>query len=86
MGSAGRTRGRRTRSDSGGQRVDVEPGFPSFEHNQWTVEGEIERLGAFARGASRTGGRRGVAARAVALVIIAPFLIFVVADIVRLIF
>jgi hypothetical protein len=42
MGSAGRKRGRRTRSDSGGRRVNVEQGFPSFEHNQWTIEGQIE--------------------------------------------
>ena len=57
----GKRRGRRTRSDSGGSRHNVEEGFPTFEHNQWTFEGEIERLGALARGvnrAKREGGRR----------------------------
>ena len=28
---------------------DLPEAFPAFEHNQWTFEGEIERLGAFAR-------------------------------------
>ena len=37
-------------------------GFPTFEHGQWTFEGEIERLGAFASGARRaTGWRRRLA-------------------------
>lgn len=31
-------------------------GFPRFRHNQWTVEGEIERLGYFASGARRARG------------------------------
>jgi hypothetical protein len=40
----------------------TEEGFPAFEHGQWTVEGEIERFGAFGRGAvSARGWRRGVA-------------------------
>jgi hypothetical protein len=30
--------------------------FPTFEHNQWSFEGEIERLGAFARGVHRARG------------------------------
>jgi hypothetical protein len=48
----------------------VESGFPTFEHNQWTVEGEIERFGAFGRGASRaTGWKRTVALVLVALLV-----------------
>jgi len=40
----------------------AEQGFPAFEHGQWTVEGEIERFGAFGRGAARSRGwRRGIA-------------------------
>jgi hypothetical protein len=32
-----------------------------FEHNQWTFEGEIERLGALARGVNRAKDhRRGI--------------------------
>jgi hypothetical protein len=48
----------------------VESGFPTFEHNQWTVAGEIERFGAFGRGASRaTGWKRTVALVLVALLV-----------------
>jgi hypothetical protein len=32
------------------------PGFPEFEHNQWTFEGQIERLSVFARGVGRAQG------------------------------
>lgn len=46
-------------------------GFPAFEHNQWTVEGEIERFGAFGRGAARARGwRRGVAMLLLALILL----------------
>ena len=45
-----------------GTEAVVEEGFPAFEHNQWTVEGEIERFGAFGRGVSASRGwKRGVA-------------------------
>jgi hypothetical protein len=45
-----------------GTEAVVEEGFPAFEHNQWTVEGEIERFGAFGRGVSASQGwKRGVA-------------------------
>jgi hypothetical protein len=57
----GRRRGRRTRSDSGGRRRNVEAGFPTFRHNQWTFEGQIERLGHLSRSMSRlrrSGSRR----------------------------
>jgi hypothetical protein len=50
--------------------VTVE-GFPAFEHNQWTVEGEIERFGAFGRGAARARGwKRSVALALVALILV----------------
>jgi hypothetical protein len=32
----------------------ADDGFPDFRHGQFTVEGEIERAGAFARGANRS--------------------------------
>ena len=32
---------------------DLPEAFPTFEHNQWTFEGEIERLGTFARALNR---------------------------------
>jgi hypothetical protein len=37
-------------------------GLGDFEHNQYTVEGEIERIGAFAAGARRTEGWKGTLA------------------------
>ena len=49
--------------------MNLEEGFPNFEHNQWTFEGEIERLGALARGVNRaTGGRRRVGVAMLAVV------------------
>lgn len=36
----------------------VDDGFPEFEHNQWTFEGEIERLGGYAKGMHRAKQRR----------------------------
>ncbi len=53
-----------------GTEVVAEEGFPPFEHGQWTVEGEIERFGAFGRGAARTRGwRRGMAITLLALIV-----------------
>ena len=55
-------------ADDGGN--GSEPGFPAFRHNQWTVEGEIERFGAFARGARSGGGaKRWIAVALVALML-----------------
>lgn len=34
------------------------PGFPEFRHNQWTVEGEIERFGALGRAGARSRGAK----------------------------
>jgi hypothetical protein len=34
-------------------------GLGDFEHNPYTVEGEIERIGAFAAGARRAEGWKG---------------------------
>jgi hypothetical protein len=62
---------------------DPEPGFPDFEHNQWTFEGEIERLGAYARGTSRRQGRVRVVGLVVAFAMLAPILIGAISIIVR---
>ena len=45
-------------------------GFPEFRHNQWTVEGEIERFGALAVSAKRAGGWKRVATTVLALSLI----------------
>jgi hypothetical protein len=62
----------------------AEEGFPAFAHNQWTVEGEIERFGAFGRGAARaTGWKRAVALLLVAL-LLGPVLLGGVVNLLRL--
>lgn len=54
-----------------GTEVVAEEGFPPFEHGQWTVEGEIERFGAFGRGAARSRGwKRAVAISLLALLVL----------------
>lgn len=54
-----------------GTEAVTEEGFPAFEHGQWTVEGEIERFGAFGRGAmSSRGWRRGVAVGLLVLLVL----------------
>ena len=54
-----------------------EPGFPGFRYNQWTVEGEIERFGAFGRAASAaTGWKRTVAWVVVVLFLVSILLVF----------
>lgn len=73
----GKRRGRRTRSDTGGSRRNLEEGFPAFEHNQWTFEGYLERWSAFHRGLGRIterGGRRAISNRD----LIVPILVTVV--------
>jgi hypothetical protein len=62
-----------------GAEVVAEEGFPSFAHSQWTVEGEIERFGAFGRGAARAQGWR----RVVALVLVALLVLPVVVGLVE---
>lgn len=54
-----------------------------FEHNQWTFEGEIERLGAFSRGASHATGWRRTAALVVVVAMLAPIAISLVAILLR---
>ncbi|MBV9285739.1 MAG: hypothetical protein JO176_14045 [Acidimicrobiia bacterium] len=51
MGSMGRRRGRRTRSDEGGTRIDIDSGplLPARRHSPYTIEGIIEGYGALAR-------------------------------------
>jgi hypothetical protein len=44
---------------------------PDYEHNQWTFEGEIERLGQFSRGAARATGWK----RTVTLVVVVAMLL-----------
>jgi hypothetical protein len=62
-----------TRSDSEDAAAPAskgEMGFPHFEHNQWTVEGEIERFGAFGSAASRLHGPKRWLATALVLLFV----------------
>lgn len=49
--------------------VFAEAGFPTFEHNQYTIEGEIERFHHFGMAGARATGWK----RAVALLIVVSF-------------
>jgi hypothetical protein len=67
--------GEPTWEESQATSVFAEAGFPTFEHNQYTIEGEIERFGAFGMaGARATGWKRGVALLLV-VSFFAPFVI-----------
>jgi hypothetical protein len=60
-------------------------GVPEFEHNQWTFEGWIERLAAFARGAGRATGSKRARAKVIAIAVLLPFAIWFVGAVVDLI-
>ena len=87
MGSPGHKKGRRTRSDTGGRRVDITRGvgFQEFEHNQWTFEGRIERMAAFARGAGQTTGTRRWGVKLIAIALLFPFALWFVVTVVDLV-
>jgi hypothetical protein len=57
---------------------------PEYEHNQWTFEGYIERLGAFSRGASRATGWKRAVALLVAFAILLPIAVGLVVYLVEL--
>ena len=57
------------------------PGFPGFEYNQWTVEGEIERFGAFGRGAASATGWKRVVALIMVVVILAPIALVMIGQV-----
>jgi hypothetical protein len=60
------------------------PASPPFAHHSpYTFEGQIEQLGMFASGVRRRKGWRRLAGRILALVILLPFLIGIVAVIIQ---
>jgi len=77
MGEGRRHRRRRTRSDDGGRRVDVEDGYvvEQFAHSQYTFEGSLERLRAFGLGVRRARGWRRTIGL---LLLVVPLAVFVV--------
>jgi hypothetical protein len=86
MESAGTDEPSTTPSDESSARAELSAylGVPEFEHNQWTIEGEIERFGAFARGSHHvTGWRRGMAIF-MALLIVAPIAISLIVFVLHL--
>ncbi len=65
------------RGDAG---PSAEPeGFPQWEHGAFTFEGEIERLGAIGRKMSDAPRWTRIVARVVAMLIVFPFVIGLVA-------
>jgi hypothetical protein len=71
---------RRRHRPDGSADADAD-GFPAFEQNQWTFEGQMERWGAFARGANRATGWRRVVALALAIMILVPFVLAIAGSI-----
>ncbi len=59
-------------------------GFPKFRHSQWTIEGEIERFGAFASGARRARGPKRWFAYFLVFVFVAPIVIGAVGLLIKL--
>ena len=61
----------------------AEVGFPEFEHNQWTVEGEIERFGAFGSGVARARGWKRLVGLFLVALIVLPILLGATSVVVR---
>ena len=61
----------------------AEVGFPEFEHNQWTVEGEIERFGAFGHGVARARGWKRLVGLFLVVLIVLPILLGATSVVVR---
>lgn len=65
--------------------ADRQEGFPSWEHNAFTFEGEIERLGAISRNMSNAPRWARVTAKVVALFVLAVFAVGLVQFLVHLV-
>jgi hypothetical protein len=55
--------------------VFAEAGFPTFEHNQYTIEGEIERFHHFGMAGARATGWKRVVALVIVVSFVAPLLL-----------
>lgn len=66
----------------GREQTRAEVGVPSFDHGQYTIEGEIERLGAFASGARRARGPKRIVAIVLVLLFVLPIVLGAVFEIV----
>ena len=56
---------------------------PLTHHSPYTIEGRIKQLGMFASGVRRQKGWRRLAGRILALVVLLPFLVGIVAVIIH---
>ena len=63
--------------DDSTSEVVAEAGFPVFAHNQWTIEGEIERMGAFGLAGARATGWKRTVAVVMVIVFLAPIELWV---------
>jgi hypothetical protein len=75
---------RRRRPRPDGKAGTPTAGFPQWEHNAFTVEGEIERLGGISRGLSTAPRWARLVARGVALIVLVPIAFGLVAFLVGL--
>ena len=62
--------------------TSAQVGVPQFEHGQYTFEGEVERLGAFASGARRVRGPKRVVAFGLVLLFVVPIVLGAVVQVV----
>ena len=52
--------------------------MPTFENNQWTFEGQVERLGAFSSGVTRARGWKRAVGVFLVLAMLAPMVLVAV--------
>ena len=82
----GRKRRRRTRSDEGGHRLNVDNGYAlgQFRYSPYTFEGGLERLRAFVVGVQRAKGWRAALGTALLVFPLAVIAVGIVVAVARL--
>ena len=79
MGSMGQRKRRRTRSDAGGRRVNIEQGVSlgpfEPEHHPYTIEGGLEMQQAFLDGVRRARGWKHVVGMFLVAILLLPLVI-----------
>jgi len=84
MGSMGKRRGRRTRSDEGKLRVDPRDGW-GMRHSALTFEGRMESLAKFTRNVSRSPRLKRRAGRVFAGAVLGVFVVGAIIGLVTLV-
>lgn len=71
-------------SDGSETGTHAEVGMPDYKHNQWTIEGEIERFGAFSSGVTRAHGWKRWVGVFLVVTMLGPIAVGMVVFVVRL--